>query len=1006
MSCMALRRSLAVLLLLAPLPGAAAPAAAAVDAVYAALGAGDAARAHADSAALLDRVAETDAQRADALQGRLDVLDQNGELDHAEGAALRAAVERCAAANARCKPLATRLSVYLAIAHKEADAGRVVAQELAAQRASAIDAAEADFCEAQAAFAATGHLDQAHVAAERALTAWHGQRGARAAWHEVELRFLLAFTWSADRARALVELETAARVATERFGADSRARIKMDTERAGVLVSLGRNDEALRLREALLAATRQRYGDASVRTAKAEAMLGASLQELGDYPAARAHYDRAERILAGAGAGEPLERALIAANYGNLLQEMGEEQAALEQYRHALAVYGDSPQRARVRAITYANIGNTEFRLHRYDAAIADFEHALSLREQADGPHGAGLAFSLEGLGSTSLALGRYAQAEQYFRRAIEVRQRGAAANHPTLAAYNFGLALALWGQRRGDDAFRLAEQTARGQQAVLTSFAAEFSERQSVAYRDILVPATALAVTLAAERGDEASVAAAWDLVMAERRLVARAEARKFAAARSAHDPALAARRDAWLRANGALGDAWLDVGTTAERIAQLRAEAEAAERALAAGGRAEPPPTAVALADLARALPADGVLVAFSEGLSSDLARELVAGDKPAPEIAYAFVLGPDGHPALRRVETVNALATLIQSWYRDLRDAGADRERLRSDGLALRRVAFDPFVPGAGPRHVFVVPEGEVFRVSFAALPDAAGGFAIEHGLRAHTLAQESDLVASAGAAGGNALLAGAPAFTAPSGPRGAGANCAQELSRGFAPLPHAQRELDALRDVLAAAEPARRVDLLSGAAATKARVVAALPNAGIVHLATHAFSVESACASASGSLRGVSLQPRTESKSAAAGGLEPVSGLAFAGRPTDAGTLLGAGELSGLDLSQAQWVVLSSCDSGLGPVARNEGVFGMRRALRLAGARTVIMSLWPVDDAATADLMQALYRARFLDHRDVADAMATAMQDVLAARRAAGLSDHPFYWAAFVSEGVWR
>jgi len=107
-----------------------------------------------------------------------------------------------------------------------------------------------------------------------------------------------------------------------------------------------------------------------------------------------------------------------------------------------------------------------------------------------------------------------------------------------------------------------------------------------------------------------------------------------------------------------------------------------------------------------------------------------------------------------------------------------------------------------------------------------------------------------------------------------------------------------------------------------------------------------------------------------------------------------------------LSHADWVALSACDSGLGPIGRNEGVFGMRRALRLAGARTVVMSLWQVDDAATADLMQELYRARFVDHRDVPEAMTTAMLATLKARRAAGLSDHPYYWAAFISEGGWR
>jgi CHAT domain-containing protein len=80
--------------------------------------------------------------------------------------------------------------------------------------------------------------------------------------------------------------------------------------------------------------------------------------------------------------------------------------------------------------------------------------------------------------------------------------------------------------------------------------------------------------------------------------------------------------------------------------------------------------------------------------------------------------------------------------------------------------------------------------------------------------------------------------------------------------------------------------------------------------------------------------------------------------------------------------------------------------MRRALRLAGASTVIMSLWQVDDEATADLMESLYRQRFVEHASVPDAMAAAMRAVIASRRTAGKSEHPYYWAAFISEGSWR
>jgi CHAT domain-containing protein len=89
-----------------------------------------------------------------------------------------------------------------------------------------------------------------------------------------------------------------------------------------------------------------------------------------------------------------------------------------------------------------------------------------------------------------------------------------------------------------------------------------------------------------------------------------------------------------------------------------------------------------------------------------------------------------------------------------------------------------------------------------------------------------------------------------------------------------------------------------------------------------------------------------------------------------------------------------------------VIDGEGVFGLRRGFRIAGAHSVIMSLWPVADATTAEWMLALYRARFAQKSDTAKAIHDTTLAALAARRAAGLSTHPYYWASFIAAGDWR
>jgi CHAT domain-containing protein len=140
---------------------------------------------------------------------------------------------------------------------------------------------------------------------------------------------------------------------------------------------------------------------------------------------------------------------------------------------------------------------------------------------------------------------------------------------------------------------------------------------------------------------------------------------------------------------------------------------------------------------------------------------------------------------------------------------------------------------------------------------------------------------------------------------------------------------------------------------------------------------------------------------------------LSGLALAGanRRAAAGVkdedgILTAEEVIALNLEGVQWAVLSACDTGLGQTRAGEGVFGLRRAFQIAGARTLIMSLWSVSDEATTTWMRALYRARLEKQLNTAEAVRDASRSVLQVRRSKGLSTHPFYWAAFVAAGDWR
>lgn len=128
---------------------------------------------------------------------------------------------------------------------------------------------------------------------------------------------------------------------------------------------------------------------------------------------------------------------------------------------------------------------------------------------------------------------------------------------------------------------------------------------------------------------------------------------------------------------------------------------------------------------------------------------------------------------------------------------------------------------------------------------------------------------------------------------------------------------------------------------------------------------------------------------------------MAGAATSQSGPDEDGILTALEVTGLNLQGTQLVVLSACETGRGELAAGEGVYGLRRALVLAGSQSQVISLWKVDDTATQEWMVAYY-SRLLDGVP----RAQALRDTQRAFLEHPDYSHPYYWAAFIGSGDWR
>lgn len=804
-------------------------------------------------------------------------------------------------------------------------------------------------------------------------------------------------------------------------------------------------------------------------TARSYGDLGRVLLAFGKVAEARSAYEKALEIVTALDPHHP-DRARYLSGLGSVFKDLGNDQAALSFFEEALeltekihgpehpnmvvaltsagAAYQEvsNPERAEKcheRALVLSrklygerhpevasvlnNLASVRRGLGKSDSARALFEEALSIREEKLDPTHPDLAVSLTNLGSLLKSMGDLPGAEVHYERALQIRLERFGASHPETAKSFSNLAVVKEALGDIETSVKLTLAAVESNEVWMDSILTIGTEDDKRLFLETLKGASdrAVSLSLGSGLGEPSAIELALTVVLRQKGRALEATAEGYRRREQINDPEAATLQEnlGELRAKHVallLGRTrrpdWRELRGEIERVESeiARIETKLAER----GAANRQTTTPIALEAVQAALPTTAALVELIIFQPFDAK----ATENPWGESRYAaYVLRSSGPPAAVDLGPARQITDAVRAFREVLADPRADF-RSRSIELDAHTMAkIRPLLSDA--QELVLSPDGELNLVPFAALMDSSDQYLIEK-YQLSYLGSGRDLLLDKPIAPSREppLIVGGPDFDMLL-PSWSGADASvtprDQLPARFEPLRYATAEAEEIGKILGL-DPSR---VLIGSLATEAAVKSAR-GPRFLHLATHGFFLPGVFFPAAPS---IDLLPDRANETSIDAFLR--SGLAMTGfnrrgasKDSDDGVLT-ALEVLALDLRGTEVVILSACETGLGKVRNGEGIFGLRRAFELAGARNQMMTLWQVDDLATRQLITSWYK-QFLNHVPGAEALRQAQLAALrdnplpetgvllgrgsqpvgpAAKARASAVRHPYYWASFLFIG---
>ena len=396
---------------------------------------------------------------------------------------------------------------------------------------------------------------------------------------------------------------------------------------------------------------------------------------------------------------------------------------------------------------------------------------------------------------------------------------------------------------------------------------------------------------------------------------------------------------------------------------------------------------PRIVQIEQVANNLPENSILIEYQRYLPSrnDFNKN------PIKERYLAFILYPDRTYKVVDLVAADLLDNKIKNALISSEQSYSDSQELWNEVSKEIIKPLKKYIDNSST--LFISPDSEIHRVPFMALKSTNQiNFLSEiYNLRLLTTGREIiDLNINSKVSKQRPLIIANPSFDKSAGLFKQNINIKNKFNNSqyrsfylnntnWKSLPGTQKEGITISKII-------NGELLTQEAATASNIQSR-ESAKIIHIASHAYYIPNEQKEISPLLK---------------------SGIVLTGANSSFSEGFDDGYLTSLEISKLDWVgtemvVISACDSGLGEIKSGEGIYGLKRAITVAGARSSLLSLWEVNDKATAAFMESFYK-KLKEGEGRSNALASTQNEF----RVHPNEDwrHPNVWAAFQLSGDWR